>query len=988
MHARGQGANEQISTPTPNKSDNPLGYQRLLSELYNYMKSLPYLHVTLAALSLIFSPAGLAKESVHTATPGWAHQQSDIKADSRAVYGTLANGMRYVVLGNQQPPGRVSMRLHIAAGSLMERDDQRGVAHFLEHMVFNGSKNFPDASKLIPQMQRLGIAFGAHANAYTSFDETVYMLDLPNNEPDTLKLGFDVMRDFGDGAFLLESEIDKERGVILSEKTSRDSVQMRLMEKQFDALLPDALLAKRFPIGTEEIIKSAPRSAFTDFYRDYYNPSRMTFVYVGDFDPQEAEQRIIATFGSMKTPENAVKSPELGNLPSGHGFKTLAMADKEVATTDLTLTVIKPFQQKNDTKATRAGKLPLSLAHSILSRRFSILAKKENATITSGSAYDYDLFKFTKIGGISVDAKDHNWQAALPVLEQELRRAIQHGFTEAELEEIKANLINSYELSVKAEPSRKTNDLASSLAKHVHKDAVFSTPSDDLAILQENISSITPETCHRALKEFWDTEDVTLVLTTNTALDNADEALNSLYHKSILSEVSPPEQKATASFAYADFDKPGTVVNQSRIEDMDITQVSFHNGCKCNVKKTDFDKNSVTVTARIGAGKLTMPKDKPGLDLFATSAFKAGGLGKHSSDDLERILAGRNANISFHVGEESFSLSGSTTPEDLELQLQLLCAYLTDAGLRPEGERMFKAELPSIFSQMKHTPAGAQSEMTALLRGNDARFVFPTLEQAQALSTEDIRSWVIPALKNDYLELSIVGDLEIEQTIPILARTIGALPKRSASKPDYVELRTLSNLPVPPLIKRYTFESRIPTGMAIVTWKATGMDKESIGATRRLSVLSTILSNRMREKIREELGEAYSPYAGFQPSDTYKDLGYLLAVSPGKPEQAERVGKIIIEIADKLAKEGATQDELTRALEPRLSELKKSLRQNSYWLSTVMSQSQEQPYRVDWARNRDADYANIKLDEINALAKQYLGQDNTIRFEIIPQQEK
>ena len=155
------------------------------------------------------------------------------------------------------------------------------------------------------------------------------------------------------------------------------------------------------------------------------------------------------------------------------------------------------LRTKNDTRATRADKLPLKLAHSILSRRFSILAKKENSPITSGNAYNYDLFKFTKIGGISVDAKDHNWQAALPVLEQELRRAIQHGFTEAELEEIKANLINSYELSVKAEPSRKTNDLASSLARHVHKDAVFSTPADDLAILQENISSITPETCHQ-----------------------------------------------------------------------------------------------------------------------------------------------------------------------------------------------------------------------------------------------------------------------------------------------------------------------------------------------------------------------------------------------------------------------------------------------------------------------------------------------------------
>jgi len=315
------------------------------------MKSLISSHGKILALFLLclaaFSPTVSAKEALQTPakapTRAWAQEKSDIKTDSRVTYGRLPNGMRYILMANEQPPGRVSMRLHIAAGSLMERDDQRGVAHFLEHMVFNGSRNFPDATVLIPKMQRLGIAFGAHANAYTSFDETVYMLDLPNNEEDTLKLGFDVMRDFGDGAFLKESEIDKERGVILSEKTSRDSVQMRLMEKQFDALLPDALPAKRFPIGTEEIIKSAPRSAFTDFYRDYYNPSHMTFVYVGDFDPKAAEQRIIATFSSMKNPAKLGQNPELGTVPAGHGFKTLAMADKEVGTTDLTLTVIKRY---------------------------------------------------------------------------------------------------------------------------------------------------------------------------------------------------------------------------------------------------------------------------------------------------------------------------------------------------------------------------------------------------------------------------------------------------------------------------------------------------------------------------------------------------------------------------------------------------------------------------------------------------------------------
>ncbi|MFK7912047.1 MAG: M16 family metallopeptidase [Akkermansiaceae bacterium] len=915
----------------------------------------------------------------------WAHENSDIKPDEKVHYGKLENGMKYIIMQNEEPPSRVSMRLHIAAGSLMERDDQRGVAHFLEHMVFNGSKNFPDPSKLIPQMQRLGIAFGAHANAYTSFDETVYMLDLPNNEADTLKLGFDVMRDFGDGAFLRDEEIDKERGVILSEKTSRDSVQMRLMEQQFNELLPDALLAKRFPIGTEEIIKSAPRSAFTDFYSQYYIPSRMTFVYVGDLEIEEAEKRIAKTFGSMVDPEKPGQNQDLGKLPRGHGFKTMVISDKEVATTDLTLLTLNSFEQKADTRSNRGAKLPLSLANAILGKRFSELSKKENSAISGGDAFRQNLFKFVQLGGISVNAKDHDWKSALPVLEQELRRAVQHGFNADELDEVKANLVNAYERAVKAATSRKSPALASSLTQHVHGNAVFSTPEDDLNILKENLESITVATCHEALKGHWDTEDITLILTTKDAEGGEKEKLASIYLESQKKNVEPLEAKQSIAFDYTTFGDDGEIAEQKHIKDLDITQITFHNGCRCNIKKTDFDKDSIKLTTRVGGGKLTMPKDKPGLDMFASSTLTTGGLGKHSADDLRRILAGKNAGVAFSVGEETFALSGSTTPDDLKLQLQLLCAYLTDPGLRPESERLFKARLPTIYSQLKHTPAGAQQKINSYLRGNDSRYTFPTQEQAEALNNEDVRNWVLPALKNDYLELSIIGDLEIDQVLPLLKSTIGALPKRSDKKPSYSEERKLKNLPTPPLEKRYTFESRVPTGSAMVSWKATGLDKGSIGNVRRMGVLSSILSNRMREKIREELGEAYSPYAGFQPSDAHPELGYMLAVSPGKPEQAERVGKIIIEIADKLAREGATEDELKRAVAPRLSELKKTLRQNSYWLGTVMSKSQEQPYRLDWARERDEDYAAMKLDEVNALAKQYLGKHNAFRFEIIPE---
>ncbi|MFT5883483.1 MAG: zinc protease, partial [Crocinitomicaceae bacterium] len=233
----------------------------------------------------------------------WAQSDSDISVDEKVVYGTLENGMRYIIYKNPLPPKRVSMRLHVDAGSLNEAENQRGVAHFLEHMVFNGTKHYPDATKLVPQMQRLGIAFGAHANAYTSFDETVYMLDLPNIDKSTLNLGFAVMGDFADGALLENSEIDEERGVISSEKTSRDSVGLRMFEKQFSALFPKSIIPKRLPIGTDEVIAKAPRERFVDFYTRFYTPEKMTFVYVGDLDVATAEQRIQDTFGPIKNPK-------------------------------------------------------------------------------------------------------------------------------------------------------------------------------------------------------------------------------------------------------------------------------------------------------------------------------------------------------------------------------------------------------------------------------------------------------------------------------------------------------------------------------------------------------------------------------------------------------------------------------------------------------------------------------------------------------------
>ncbi len=935
-----------------------------------------------------YGKAPVAAKAAPPAPEPWAQDASDLKPDPKVRYGQLENGMKYAILPNAEPPGRIALRLHVDAGALMEADDQQGVAHFLEHMVFNGTKSFPDSADLVPQMQRLGIAFGAHANAYTSFDETVYMLDLPNMAPDTLDLAFTVMRDFADGALLTADEIDKERGVILSEKRSRDSVDQRLMKKQFELLMPDSLITHRFPIGTEEVISSAPRQRFVDFYSGYYRPDNITFIASGDFKTEEIEQRIKEAFSSAVNPAKPGPEPDLGKLPTGTGLQTAVFTDKEVTADDLSLIVIRPYTPEPDTAANRVKRLPLSLAHSIINRRFEILAKKEGSAISAGSVSRFDWFDSVEFGSASVTPVEGMWKEAVPVLEQEFRRAIEHGFTRSELDEVTKRLINAYEQAVKQAPTRKSDGqggLASQLAQAVNDRKVFTTPEENLRIVTEGLKAVTLESCHAALREFWDTEDLTLTLTTKAAPADTDDTLRKLFLASNATTVEPPVAKDTKAFAYTDFGTPGTVLSDTTVEDLGIRQLVLSNNVRLNLKTTEFQKNRISLMARFGGGTLTQPAGKTGLDGFASMVMNLGGLGQHSADELERILAGRNVGSGFGIGEDTFYLAGSTTPDDLELQLQIMAASITDPGYRDEAVRQYQQMLPQVFTQLRHTINGAMGRMQAWLHGGDHRFAIPEEETLAAYQIEDAKSWIAPALARDYLEISIIGDLDMDAALPLILKTFGALPKRDDKKSIDPALRKLS-YPETPAERSFTYESKIPKAAAAIAWKIPAL-RENIQETRRLNILAQILDDRMRKKIREELGASYSPQAGANPSDAF-DFGILTALSLGKPEDSETVGKLIIDIGDTLAKEGVTADELDRSLKPVLGQLEETLRDNSYWLGTVMAQSQDQPHRLDWARQRDKDYSGITVEDINALAKQYLPRENAIRVELQPIEEQ
>lgn len=922
---------------------------------------------TLAALTLLTSTS----VSVSAATEKWAHLDSDVAVDAAVTFGTLENGMRYAILPNAEPPGRVALRLHVNAGSLSEAENQRGLAHFLEHMVFNGSKNFPDVEALIPQMQRLGIAFGAHANAYTSFDETVYMLDLPNTEADTLDLAFTVMRDFADGALLSADEIEKERGVVLAELKSRDSVQLRLLKQRLNFLMPDFLAGQRLPIGLEPVIAGAARERFAAYYSDNYTAGNISFVVVGDIDPAAYETRIREAFGSMlATP--APEAPDLGTLPEGYGLRVEIFADEEVSRDSLSLTTLKPYAFEPDTVEGRLKYLPLQVANAVLSRRLQILSKAEGAPISGGSASISHWLDAIEDDSISVSPEEGKWPEAVAVMEQELRRALLFGFTQSEVDEITANMLNQAEESAKRASTRKSPSLASGILGSINDHYVFSHPEENLRIQRMGLDRITPEACHVALQEAWDTEDLNLILTTKTKDDNTRQHLTELYQASQGIALEKHAEVEDQAFAYTDIGHAGCVSKETYVADLDFSQLELCNHVHVNLKQTDFQKNSILLTARFGNGTLTQPQDKPGLSMFANSLLNGGGLGAHSNDELRRILAGRNVGVSFGISEDAFSLSGSTTPDDLELQLQLMCARLTDPGYRDEALRQFQKQIPAIASQLQYTIGGASADMQAWLYGGDGRFAKPDPAQLMTYTADDVKAWVAEDMASASIELSIVGDFDPETAMPLILKTFGALPERAQNIPALSEARLIQQ-PTLPADKTFHYESKIDKAAALVSWPGAPI-KEDIRESRRMNVLASVLSDRLRKKLREELGTTYSPNASFNASSVF-NTAHLTTSSIAASAETELLQTHMQAIAHDIANEGATQDELDRALKPILGELKMHLRENSHWLGTILSQSQTKPYTLQWARERDEDYHSITLEEINTLAKRYLSKD-------------
>lgn len=907
--------------------------------------------------------------------------------DPSLVMKTLENGFTYILKKNQEPKNRVSMHLVIRAGSVQEREDQRGVAHYLEHMLFNGSENFPPG-ELVKYFQSIGMQFGDDANAHTGFNETVYDVLLPGGDRKNLEDGLKVMSDYAKGALLLESEVQREKNIILAEKRDRDSSSYRTFETMLAFELPDMLLSRRLPIGTEEVIRSVDRTILKEYYDTWYRPENMCLVMVGDFDSDMGRGMVESWFSGLTARAPAAPEPDPGTIDH-RGTRAFYHHEKESGRAEISLEKLTRIPALEDSLEQRKVTLIEQTANTILQNRLDRLIREPDCPVTSASASSGVFLRHVRYADFSAEANPENWDKAISFIENNLRQALTYGFSVDELNRAKKDMISNLEQAVKTAATRNSGDLSREYIRALISDKKILSPEASLALFRPIVENLDIDTVNRAFRDAWAPDHLLVLVSGNADLHGGkttpEQRILAAYEKSRAVAVTPRIAEAEAVFPYLpEPKKPGKIRSKTVIDDLGITVVEFENGVRLNLKKTDFDASKIMFKLIFGEGKSREPLDKPGLSSLAASLVNESGFKSMDSETLKRALSGTQTQLGFMVHEDSFVLGGSTTPAETALAFQLIQAQILDPGFRPESFDLIMKRMKQNYEEMERTVQGVDALYAdRFLAGDDPRFGMPPFAMFSRNTVADVEAWVSGALSQSRLELSMAGDLDIEAVIGLAARYLGSLP--SGRKDPSPLVAGKDRLPSFPEAGKLELKvpTEIPKGQVTVAYPTD--DFWNISQTRRLSVLGAVFSEKLRDTIREQLGAAYSPYAYNQSSISFPGFGIFQAVVSLDPDKAERIAEKIREIAGDLRKNGITEDELKRAVDPILTSIKDMRRTNGYWLNSVMAGSGRYARKMEWARTMEADYASITAEDIRHVAEKFLDNGKSATVVIVPE---
>jgi zinc protease len=944
----------------------------------------------LRLLTLFVLPALL-----NAALPAWPHEQSDLKPDPRITFGRLENGFRYMVMPNAKPAGRVTLYLLVQAGSFHENDDERGLAHFVEHMVFNGSRDFPgDAT--IRTLQRLGLGFGPHFNADTQMLQTCYHLrDLPTEDPGAITTSLKIFRNFADGALFTADAVAKERKVILAELRAR-SGQVRLTSdrelefldtdqahgstyNQIDDIFAETRISSRLdPSGKESIIKKATPKKLRAFYERWYRPERMILAIVGDIDPATILPEVEKTFASFQARTPPPAEPVAGEARVLNNSRLVLTHTSSTSATQVHVSLASALPRTSiDTAARRAAELPGLFALSCIRSRLA-------ETTTFPAEFDYTTSHAIPgwhLPMLQASTPKKHLQETMIALVTEMRRAQQHGFSSEEL----ADRIQSFRARADEDErdaaNRTSAALAQTLAYAAARGVVVPAPREDRRLIENALAGVTSESCLTAARELWKPYGTFLSAVGNYSPRDLTDTIGLALEQAWEMERDVRAPDTVGAFPYDDFGPAGKIVSERHDETLDCWFLQFENGVRFTFKRTSYEANQVSIDVCFGDGGRAAARRGFGL---AVGTVFIGGLSKIPFEKMASVFlkAGASMNWSISANERCYRFGTAMDAKTLPLTLKLVTASLTDPAFRESADAKLRALFEPQFAAEAQTAASvANRKLLSFLHGGHRFASRPTVEETRAVSFVELRDYIQPQLLQSPLEITLVGDISREDATAWVAKTLGALPARPA-----VDAQASAVPFTPPQLphrETIRFVGKTEVATVLLSWR--GPDEPGTLDDCRADLLATILEDRLRLKIRQELGAAYSPSALHMTHPHWTPaMRTVVCQVETDPKKVTQVSKALHAMIAALVSEGITAEELERARPPLIKIADESLQNNAWWRDSLKS-AQSQPQFLTGLVDPPAHYRALTLAELNDFVRTLLISANSCEIHAIPQ---
>ncbi len=902
-----------------------------------------------------------------------------IPFDPKVRTGKLANGLTYYIMKNAKPEHRMELRLAVNVGSTQENDDQQGLAHFTEHMAFNGTKNFKK-NELVDYIESIGSKFGADLNAYTSFDETVYMLQIPTDSAKIIDKGFQILYDWSCNLTFDSVEIDKERGVVTEEWRLGQGANERMRRVYWPTLFKDSRYAERLPIGKKDILQNCKYETLRSFYREWYRPENMAVIVIGDVDVDKIEAKVKEEFGKVPKKDN-VRPLQSFPVPDTKGIMISKATDKEASYTAVQLMYKQPKEIEktlNDYK----NEMVIDVYNSLFAARLREIQQQENAPFAFAGTDYSGLVRTKNVYNSIAVVKDGGIEKGLETLVTENQRVKKYGFTATELDRVKKEVLRKEESQFNEREKTESRNLTRGLVSYFLEQEPDPGIDFEYVFYSKHLPDVTLDEVN-ALAKKWIHEDDAIVII--TAPDKAgsvlptDEKIKSILTDVLTKDIKPYEDKVITKPLMSEKPTPGKVVGEDKPNPLGIATWKLSNGVTVILKPTDF-KNDEILFNSYSFGGTSLCSDADYLSASnAASIFDNSGVGEFSSTELEKIISGKVVGVSPSIGETQQGFNGQCSPKDAETMMQMIYLYFTHPNKNnPDFKAYIEQQRGFLQNRSSSPDAAFQDTVMATMNQYNLRKM-PMTEQK--LSEIDIEK-CYKIYKERFSDANgftfvFVGNIVPETFKPLVEQYLGSLPSLKKNE-SYKDLGV-----VPPKgIVEKTFKRGVEP-KSTVAIKLTGPFVYTRKNRNDLNILMQLVSIKLREQLREEKGGVYGVRAN--PSmEHYPKENYTINIGFGcAPENVDMLIKTAWETIDKIKEIGCDDKDLLKLKETAIRERETALKENRFWLSLIYSNSINKENILE-IQDYNNYINNLKPEDLKKLANQYLTKTNMAKFIMNP----